>query len=67
MNADQSVVADVLCNCGKVVQVGPNIVAEGDCKVIDVTGQILIPGGIDPHVHFALPFVFRRERSDSIN
>ena len=25
----------------------------GECEVMDVSGKIVVPGGIDPHVHFA--------------
>lgn len=27
----------------------------GEFEIIDATGKLLLPGGIDPHVHFALP------------
>lgn len=57
VNADQTLVGDVLCRGGKIVQVGSNLTAEADCKIVDVTGKLLLPGGIDPHVHFELPFV----------
>lgn len=41
---------------GKIVSIGKvqDSLFPG-CKVIDATGKLIFPGGIDPHVHFALP------------
>lgn len=58
VNADSSTLADVYCEGGKICRIGPNLtVTDSDVKVIDVTGKVLVPGGIDPHTHFHLPFV----------
>lgn len=47
--------ADVLCEDGKIVAVAPGLERRADDEVIDATGQLVFPGGVDPHVHLALP------------
>ena len=49
--------ADVLCDDGKIVAVGPDIDSPGGADVIDAGGQFVMPGGIDPHTHMQLPFM----------
>ncbi|MFB0918571.1 MAG: dihydropyrimidinase [Clostridiaceae bacterium] len=44
---------DILVEDEKIVRVGSGIEAEAD-EVIDAEGQIVIPGGIDPHTHMDL-------------
>ena len=56
VNADESMQADVAISGGKIEAVGRMNPADfPDFKVIEAEGRYLIPGGIDPHVHFALP------------
>jgi dihydropyrimidinase len=47
--------ADVLVEDGKVAVIGAKLSMEAD-KVIDASGKLVIPGGIDPHTHMELPF-----------
>lgn len=28
----------------------------GGCRIIDASGRLILPGGIDPHTHMQLPF-----------
>ena len=42
--------ASILIEDGKIAAVGPNVTADG-AKVIDATGDIVIPGFIDTHYH----------------
>jgi 5-methylthioadenosine/S-adenosylhomocysteine deaminase len=42
--------ADILVEDGRIAAVGPNLSADG-AKVIDATGDIVIPGFIDTHRH----------------
>ena len=57
VNADASQKADVLIEDNKIVAVGANLEVPTGCEVIDATGQLVMPGGIDPHTHMQLPFM----------
>ena len=46
--------ADILIEGEKIAVIGNNIQA-GDAKIIDATGKLILPGGVDPHTHFDLP------------
>jgi len=48
--------ADVAIEGEQIVQVGPDLDANG-AKVIDASGCFVMPGGIDPHTHMELPFM----------
>jgi imidazolonepropionase-like amidohydrolase len=62
VNADHSISADVYCEDGKVVSIGAGLDIQGEgVTVVDVSGKILVPGGVDPHTHFHLPFVCKIE------
>jgi len=56
VNADASTVADVLLDEGKISAVGENLTHKS-AEVIDCTGKMVIPGGIDTHTHMQLPFM----------
>src|SRR5262249_13098765 len=47
--------ADVLVEDGRIAVIGLKLNMEAD-KVIDASGMLVIPGGIDPHTHMELPF-----------
>ncbi len=52
-------IGDLLCAEGHIVAVGGDLsdrVGPSD-EVIDASGQYVVPGGIDPHTHFELPFM----------
>ncbi len=57
VNADRSVRADVLCQDGRIVEVGEGLDAPQGSTVVDAGGQYVMPGGIDPHTHMQLPFM----------
>ncbi len=45
---------DVRCRDGTIAEVGPDLEPAGE-EVIDASGQLVFPGGVDPHVHMELP------------
>lgn len=56
VNADMSITSDVLLEGGKIAAVSPNL-SHKTAQVIDCTGKLLIPGGIDTHAHMQMPFM----------
>ncbi len=57
VNADRQFKADVLCVDGKIHGVGDKLEKPPGTKVVDASGQYVMPGGIDPHTHMQLPFM----------
>jgi dihydropyrimidinase len=47
--------ADVYVEGEKVALIGKDLRVEAD-TVLDATGKLVIPGGIDPHTHLDMPF-----------
>lgn len=47
--------ADLLIEDDKIAVIGRKLHMEAD-QVIDASGKLVIPGGIDPHTHMELPF-----------
>lgn len=56
VTATDDYVADVFIVNEQVKMIGKNLEVTAD-KIIDATGKILFPGGIDPHVHLDMPFM----------
>jgi dihydropyrimidinase len=54
ITAAESYQADILVEGEKIVQIGRDLASPG-AEEIDVSGKLVMPGGIDPHVHLALP------------
>src|SRR6202047_282625 len=48
--------ADVLIEDDGIKHVAPGLPAESAARVIDATGMLLLPGGIDVHTHMDMPF-----------
>jgi dihydropyrimidinase len=55
VTAADSVQADLLIEDERVALIGLDLPTEG-VHVIDATGRLLLPGGIDVHTHLELPF-----------
>jgi dihydropyrimidinase len=49
-------VADIFIEGEKISAIGKNLQVKAD-KVIDASGKLVFPGGIDPHVHLDMPFM----------
>ncbi|RMG15934.1 MAG: dihydropyrimidinase [Deltaproteobacteria bacterium] len=47
--------ADVFVEGEKIALIGPDLDVQAD-TVLDATGKLVIPGGIDPHTHLDMPF-----------
>lgn len=59
INNDFSQFADVYIESGIIKEIGNNLQLNQivDLKVIDATGKLVIPGGIDTHTHMQFPFM----------
>lgn len=49
--------ADVACENGIIAEIAPSIAVPAGAEWIDASGALVMPGGIDPHVHMELPFM----------
>ena len=57
VNEDGRERADVYIEDKIIKQVGKNLEVPGGARVIDATGKLVIPGGIDTHTHCQMPFM----------
>ncbi|HUG33435.1 MAG TPA: hypothetical protein VMJ90_01600, partial [Anaerolineales bacterium] len=62
VTADASFKADVLIEVEKILRIAPTIEVNPD-RFIDASGKLILPGGVDPHVHLDLP-MFNTVSSD---
>ncbi len=51
--------ADIGVSGGRIAAIGApgSLAAIGAARIVDAAGQIVIPGGIDPHIHAGMPIV----------
>jgi len=54
ITADDHYAADILIEGERILSIGSDLEAAG-ADVIDASGKLVMPGGVDPHVHLALP------------
>jgi len=55
ITASETFEADLLIEDEKIAALGKNLQIPPDTEVLDVSGKVLMPGGVDPHTHFNLP------------
>lgn len=56
ITADADYTADIFIEGETIKTIGKNLTVTAD-KVIDASGKLVFPGGIDPHVHLDMPFM----------
>ncbi len=56
VTASEDYIADIFIEGEKISAIGKNLSMSAD-EVIDASGKLVIPGGIDPHVHLDMPFM----------
>ena len=51
---------------GKVVAIGAagSLQSVGAARTVDASNQIVIPGGVDPHIHCSMPIPFPGRNED---
>ncbi len=56
ITARRTFAADILLESGKITAIeNPGKIPQQAAKVLDASGMLIFPGGIDPHVHMHLP------------
>ncbi|MEO8025314.1 MAG: dihydropyrimidinase [Bryobacteraceae bacterium] len=56
VNASMTEKSDLLIEGEKIRQIAPSIPDSAGDQIIDATGMLLFPGGIDAHTHMDMPF-----------
>jgi dihydropyrimidinase len=56
ITAESTFPADILVDGEKIKEVRPGIPSNAGDTVLDATGLLLLPGGIDAHTHLDMPF-----------
>lgn len=57
VTADSDGICDILTEGETIVAIGRGLAVPEGVEVIDCAGKLIVPGGIDPHVHLTMPFM----------
>ncbi len=57
ITASEDSFADLLIRDGRIEAIGTGLDQSKADQVLDATGMLVFPGGIDPHVHLDMPFM----------
>jgi dihydropyrimidinase len=56
VTATDTYLADLAIANGKIAAIGTNLPAQNATKILDASGKLVLPGGIDVHTHLDMPF-----------
>src|ERR1700726_4287023 len=61
--------ADIGVAGGKITAIGAlgSLQSAGAARIVDASGQIVIPGGVDPHIHCSMPIPFPGRNEDLLS
>ncbi len=62
VTASETYSGDILIEAEEIAEIGAHLDV-ADAEIIDATGKLVFPGGVDPHTHFDLP-MFNTVSSD---
>ena len=54
VTAEEIIADDILIDGEKILQIG-SALQVADADILDASGKLILPGGVDPHTHFDLP------------
>lgn len=54
VTAERRWTGDLRCEAGRIAELGIGLEPRAGDNALDATGQLVFPGGIDPHVHLSL-------------
>jgi len=57
ITAGSDSICDILVEGETIIAIGRGLPLPEGVEVIDCTGKLVMPGGIDPHVHLEMPFM----------
>ena len=56
ITSDADYIADIFIEGEIIKTIGKDLEVKAD-EIIDASGKLVFPGGIDPHVHLDMPFM----------
>lgn len=55
VTAAETIEADILIEEGRIALIGRDLPIAPGCEVVEAAGRLVLPGGVDAHVHLDLP------------